>query len=85
VIGGISQETRDRLIYAFGHMVAEQNPDDPHGAASGELARETMIDLFDIDMDALDVDDEGMLAIGVMLVLAEHVAQDYTYTGEGTQ
>lgn len=72
----LSQETKDRLIYAFGHMVAAHD-DSPHASDSDDEAKRAIIELFDIDVETMHEDDAAMLAIGVMLTLAEHVAEHY--------
>jgi hypothetical protein len=62
---------REQLFYAFGHLVASFNPEDPHHADSGDLARETLTELGLTEGDVAIIDG-----------LAEHVAGNYRYTGE---
>ena len=60
-----------RLAYAFGHLVASHTPDDPHHADSGDLADE--------ELDALGL---SLREKDLVEAIAEHVAGNYTYTGE---
>jgi len=62
---------RQRLVYMFGHLVASHNPDDVHHADSGDLADEIM------DEMGLGPEERNRIE-----VLAEHVADNYRYTGE---
>jgi hypothetical protein len=73
----MTQETKDRLIYAFGHMVSAQDTDNPHAADSDDEAKRVLMDMWDIDPETVTEDHEALLAIGVMLALAEHFAERY--------
>jgi hypothetical protein len=70
----LPQESRDRLTYAFGHLVASFGTD-AHSGDSGELAADTLIEL-------LGDNDEAYMIIGALGVVAEHVAGNYEWTGE---
>lgn len=72
----MTQETKDRIVYAFGHMVAEHG-DGPHAADSGDEARRAILDLFDLTPETVVEDNEALLAIGCLLAVAEHVAENY--------
>lgn len=64
-----------RLIYAFGHLVSGYaHPDDPHAGDSLDLAR-----------DVLEAEGLEVPAIAVVIQLAEYVADNYQYTGEGRE
>lgn len=69
----LAEETRGRLLYAFGHLVSSHDVEDPHHADSGELAMEILEETFTPSM---------ILAVRE---LAEHVAHNYTYTGESEE
>ncbi len=62
------------LLYAFGHLVSSYNPEDAHHADSGELGEETLV--------TLGLTGESM---EIVTVLAEHVAHNYEWTGEGDE
>lgn len=66
-----AQEKRDRLTYAFGHAVSSHMID-AHSADSGELAIEVLSDL--------GLTEEEIEIVGY---IAEHVAFNYEWTGEG--
>lgn len=65
---------RSKLIYAFGHLVASHNPEDPHHADSGDLADDVLRDmgLSEVEMDQIEA-------------IAEHVAGNYRYTGDAEE
>lgn len=50
-------ENRERIKYAFGHLVASLYPDDPHHADSGELAHEVFseLNLFSSEVELLEI------------------------------
>ena len=59
-----------RISYAFGHLVAACNPEDPHHADSGEHAEEIFLEL--------GFDEDG---IEDLRTIAEEVAGNWEYTG----
>lgn len=62
---------RDTLIYGFGHLVGSHGTD-AHAGDSGDLALEVLESL-------------GLTArqIEILDMVAEHVADNYEYTGTG--
>lgn len=77
-MSAVTQETRERLTYAFGHLVSSFNPEDPHHGDSRDLAGDVLAEL-------LGEGTEGLVAIGVLDVIAEHVAGNYEWTGEAEE
>lgn len=71
---GVDQAIRECLTYAFGHLVGSFGTD-AHAGDSGDLARDVLVEV-------LGDDEAGLLAIGSLLTVAEHVAGNYAYTGE---
>lgn len=61
---------KDRLTYAFGHLVSSFGTD-AHAGDSGELAQEVLTELGFSPREKSIIED-----------LAEHVAGNYQYTGE---
>ena len=70
---GLYDKDRDRITYAFGHLVSSYTPD-AHSGDSGELALDT---LAEIGLD------EDMCM--VIEMIAEHVNGNYQYTGEADE
>lgn len=64
-------QEEETLLYGFGHLVSSHLID-AHSADSGELARDVFDDL---DLSAREV--------ALLEVIAEHVADNYEYTGTG--
>lgn len=75
----MSQEERDRLTYAFGHLVSSYVEDNPNASDSAHLALD--------ELDKYEVEKQGInVSISVVLdVIAEYVHGNYAYTGEAIE
>jgi len=70
----VVQSRATKIVYAFGHLVASCNPQDPHHGDSGDLAYDCLRELgYDED------------AIEDLRYVAEHVAGDWEYTGRAVE
>jgi hypothetical protein len=66
---------KERLVYAFGHLVAgHSRPDDAHSSDSLDLGTD-MLQEMGLSQEATDA----------IQALAVHVAGDYEYTGHATE
>lgn len=63
------QQIRDKIAYAFGHLVASYDTD-AHAGDSGDLGDEVMREVVPAG------------SMWIIDAIAEHVAGNYAYTGE---
>lgn len=65
---------RERIVYAFGHLVSGQERETAHSADSMDLARDVL-------------DELGLTAgeLDLVELLAEEVAGNYRYTGKADE
>jgi hypothetical protein len=71
------QDERDRLTYAFGHLVSSYVEDDPHAGDSGDLAYEGIYEFVK--------ENPNITLREVLDVIAEYVHGNYAYTGEAIE
>lgn len=76
----ISEGTRNQLTTAFDHMVAARLPGTALDEALDQKARRILCEVFEVDPDTVEMDNEALLAIGTLLTVAEHVAEHYEPT-----